>query len=145
MRESSRHANSSRERLTKGASETLGYASVDLDSRRYRVKTEICSNVELHIREDRPRQRCVEAQLRGLDNGIIIVICPEFRVGGDVFDDLSAEIHIKDDVGMSAIVGTVPERVDLRDQQKGKVVGQTKYYRGKQTFFHRAVADAERR
>src|ERR1700692_841796 len=104
----------------RAASETLGYASVDLDSRRYRVKTEICSNVELYIREDRPRQRCVEAQLRSLDNGIIIVICPEFRVGGDVFDDLSAEIHIKDDVGMSAIVGTVPERVDLRDQQKGK-------------------------
>jgi hypothetical protein len=50
-------------------------ASVDLYSRRYRVKTEICSNVELQIREDRPLQRCVEAQLRGLDNGIITVIC----------------------------------------------------------------------
>jgi 4-hydroxy-tetrahydrodipicolinate synthase len=58
------------------ASEALREAGIDLYRWRYAVEAEIGADVELHVRDDDPRERHIEAHLGGLDRGVIVIVRP---------------------------------------------------------------------
>ena len=57
-------------------SEALREAGIDLYRWRHAVEAEIGADVELHVRDDDPRERHIEAHLGGLDHGVIVIVRP---------------------------------------------------------------------
>ena len=56
--------------------EALRETGVNLHGWRHAVEAEIGADVELHVRDDDPRERHIEARLGGLDRGVIVIVRP---------------------------------------------------------------------
>src|SRR5262249_29900875 len=75
----------------------------NLQSRRRAGEAEIGAGIELHVGDDNPRDRSVEAHLRRFLQRVVVIVGPQFDVGGDILDHFAAKINVEDEIAVTAL------------------------------------------